>query len=171
MEWISAQPNGKEITKWHFVKPHGRHPGRRTDHTTACSPPLLPSKWLYYTTYIKCISTWQDTTTEVMIEHIHHSRICSGNKYQSNCTTYKTHAMTTHHGGTGHTDEDRDLNSHVEDTRGIDICANNDNESTNSLDTMLTFGGSEVDGHLSDLLSSSQVNFTIHTREINSLWQ
>ena len=37
--------------------------------------------------------------------------------------------------------------------------------------TMLAFGGSEVDGHLSDLLPNSQVNLTIITREINSLQQ
>ena len=53
-------------------------------------------------------------------------------KYQSYCATYKTHAMTSHHRGTGHTGKDRDLNSHVEDTRGKDIGPDNDNESTNS---------------------------------------
>ena len=37
--------------------------------------------------------------------------------------------MATHHGGTGHTCEDRDLDSHVQDTKGIDIGPNNDNES------------------------------------------
>ena len=76
--------------------------------------------------------------------------------------------MTTHHGGTGYTGKDRDLDSYVEDTRGIDIGPDNDNESTNSLDTMLPFGGWEADGHLCDLLPSSQANLTILTREINS---
>ena len=52
--------------------------------------------------------------------------------------------MTTDHRGAGHEGEDRDLNSHVEDARNID-----DNESTNSSETMLDFGGSEVDGNLS----------------------
>ena len=79
--------------------------------------------------------------------------------------------MTTCHGGAGHTGKDRDLDSHIEDTRGMDIGSNNDNESTNSLDTMIDFGGSEVDGHLNDLLPNSQANLGILTREINSLQQ
>ena len=82
--------------------------------------------------------------------------------------------MATHHGGTGHTDEDRDINSSIdittkEETGGIDIGPDNDNESTNSLDTMFAFRGSEVDGHLSDLLPSSQAKLTIHTREIMTM--
>ena len=96
-------------------------------------------------------------------------------RYQSYCTTYKTHAMTTHHRGTGHTGKDGDLNSHADittegDTGGIDIGPNNNNESTNSLDTTLAFGGSEADGCLSDLLASSQANLTIITREKHGLW-
>ena len=90
-------------------------------------------------------------------------------KYQSYWTTYKTHAVTTHHEGTGHTDKDRELNSHIEDTGGIDIGPNNDNESTNSSDSTIAFGGSEANG--CDLLHSSQVKVTVLTREINSLWQ
>ena len=57
--------------------------------------------------------------------------------------------MTTRNGGTGHTSENRDLSSHIEDTRGMDIGPSNDNESTNRLDTTLAFGGLEADGHLS----------------------
>ena len=55
---------------------------------------------------------------------VHHSRPCSGNlrdRYQSYSATYKTHAMTNIHGGAGHTGEDGDLDSHVEDTGGIYI--------------------------------------------------
>ena len=92
-----------------------------------------------------------------------------GNKYQSYCTTYKTHMMTTCHRGTECTGKVRDLDSHIEDTGGIDIGPNNDNECTNSLDTTLAIGGSEADGHLGTLLPSSQANLTILTREINSL--
>ena len=77
--------------------------------------------------------------------------------------------MTTHHRGTGCTNEDRDLNSHIEDTGGIDISMDNDNESTKSLDTLLAFGGSEVDGCLGNLLPISQAILTIFTREINRL--
>ena len=79
--------------------------------------------------------------------------------------------MTTHHGGTRHTDKDRDLDFHIEDTRGIDIGPNSNNESTNSSDTTLSFGGLEADGHLGDLLLGTQANLTILTREINSLPQ
>ena len=63
-----------------------------------------------------------------------------GDKYQSYCATYKCHAMTTHRRETGHTGKHRDLNSHIGDARGIDIGPDNDNESMNSLDTMITFG-------------------------------
>ena len=92
-------------------------------------------------------------------------------KYQSDTTTYKTHAMTTCCGGMGHTGKGRNLDSHIEDATGIDIGPDNDNESTNSSDTTLAFGGLEADGCLSHLLPSSQANFTILTKEINSLWQ
>ena len=77
--------------------------------------------------------------------------------------------MTTHHRGTRHTSEERDLDSHIEDTRGIDVGPKNDNESTNSSDTTLVFGVSEADGHLGDLRASSQTNLIILTRERNSL--
>ena len=79
--------------------------------------------------------------------------------------------MTTHHRGMGHTGEDRDLDSHIKDTRGIDIGPDNDNESTNSWDTTFASGGSETDGHLCNLLPRSQANLTILTKEINSLPQ
>ena len=79
--------------------------------------------------------------------------------------------MTTHHGGTGHTGKDIDLDFHIEDTRGINIGPDNDNISTNNSDTTIAFGGSEAGGHLGDLLHSSQANLTVLTREINSLQQ
>ena len=79
--------------------------------------------------------------------------------------------MTTCHGGAGHTHEDRDLDSHVDDARAIDIGPNNDNASTNSLDTIIVFGGTEVDGHLSVLLPNNQADFDILAMEINNLQQ
>ena len=63
--------------------------------------------------------------------------------------------MTTHHRETGHTDKDRDFNFHIEDP--IDIGPGNDNESSNSSDTMLAFGGLEANGCLGNLLPSNQV--------------
>ena len=74
--------------------------------------------------------------------------------------------MTTHHGGMGYAGEDKDLVSHIEDARNID-----DNESTNSSETMITFRGSEVNGYLSDLLPNSQADLNILARKIHSLWQ
>ena len=44
-----------------------------------------------------------------------------GDKYQSYYATYKTHTMTTHHGGTGHTSKNRDLNFHIETMGDTDI--------------------------------------------------
>ena len=51
-----------------------------------------------------------------------------------------------------------DLNSHVEYARNIDTGLDHDNESTNSSDTMIAFGGSEADGHLGNLLPNSQTD-------------
>ena len=79
--------------------------------------------------------------------------------------------MTTHHGGIGHTGEDRELISHLEVTGHIDICPDNDSESIKGSDATIPFEGSEADGHLGDLLHSSQANLTALTREINSLQQ
>ena len=86
--------------------------------------------------------------------------------YQWYCATYQTHTMTTPHRGVGHAGKDRDLNSHIEDARNID-----DNESTNSSETTIAFGGSEADAPLSCLLSNSQADFNILPREKHSLQQ
>ena len=94
-----------------------------------------------------------------------------GNRYQSYCTTYKTHTMTTHHRGTGCTSEDKDLISNVKDARGIDIGPDNDNDSTSSLDTTIYFRGSEADGHLGNLLPSNQAKLSALTKEIHNLHQ
>ena len=74
--------------------------------------------------------------------------------------------MTTCHRGVGHVDKDRDLNSHVEDTGNTD-----DNESTNNSESVIVFGGSEADSHLSHLPPNSQADLHILTREIHSLLQ
>ena len=94
-----------------------------------------------------------------------------GDKFQSYSTTHKIHTMTTCHGGTAHTGKDWELDSHVENTGGIDIGLGNDNERANSWDTTIALGGLEADGHLCKLLHNSQANLTVLTREINSLQQ
>ena len=78
-----------------------------------------------------------------------------GDKYQAYCTMYKTHAMATHHGGTGcHLDRDIDL--HVEDseTTGPD----NDNESTSGLDATVILGGPEEKVTLMTLYTATRPN-------------
>ena len=92
----------------------------------------------------------------------------TGNRYQSYCATYKTHAMTTCHGGAGHTGKDRDLNSYVEDDGNIDKGSDHDSESTNSMDTTIAFGGTEADDHLNNLLPNSQADVNIIAREIKN---
>ena len=74
--------------------------------------------------------------------------------------------MTTCHGAVGHAGKDRDLNSHIEDTRNID-----DNESTNSSETMIAFRGSEADDCRGDLSPNRQADMHMLTREIYSLQQ
>ena len=73
-------------------------------------------------------TNWACSPFKTMLRNI-------GDRYQSYCSTYKTHAVTTHHGEMGPAGKDRDLNCHIEDTRNID-----DNKSTNSLETTITFG-------------------------------
>ena len=87
-------------------------------------------------------------------------------RYQSYCATYKTHTMTTYHGGVGHAGKDRDLDPHVEDTRNID-----DNESTNNSETTNALRESEIDDHLIDLLPNSQADLNILAKDIHSLKQ
>ena len=72
--------------------------------------------------------------------------------------------MTTDHRGVGHAGEDRDLNSHIGDTRNID-----DSDNTNSSETIIALGGSEANRHLSDLLPNSQADLHILTTEIHRL--
>ena len=109
----------------------------------------------------------------------HHEWMCSPlktvlgrirDRYQAYYTTYKTHAMTTHHGGTGH-QVDRDTNLHIEDMEGINVGPDNDNESTSGLDTTIVFGRSEVHGHPSSLILSNQAKLTACIREIHHLYQ
>ena len=57
-----------------------------------------------------------------------------GDRYQAYCTTYKTHAMATHHGGAGHP-VDRDTDLHIEDMEGINTGPDNDNKSTSCSST------------------------------------
>ena len=63
-----------------------------------------------------------------------------GDRYQTYCTTYKTHAMATYHRHAGHP-VDRDIDLHIEDTEGINIGPDNNNESTSGSDTTIAFGG------------------------------
>ena len=88
----------------------------------------------------------------------------TGDRYQSYCTKYKTHAMTNCHGG-AECPEDRELNSYIEGARGIDIGPDNDNESEHSSDTTVAFGGAEANGHLSDPLPNSQADLKLLTRQ------
>ena len=47
-----------------------------------------------------------------------------GNTYQTYCTVYKTHAMATHQGGTGHPITRDGL--HIEDPKAMGMDDNND---------------------------------------------
>ena len=67
--------------------------------------------------------------------------------------------------------QDRDINLHIEDTEGINIGPDNDNESNSGLDTTIAFGGSEGDGYLSKLIPSNQAKLTVLMREIQDLHQ
>ena len=85
-------------------------------------------------------------------------------RYQAYCTTYKMHAMATHHGGTGDP-LDRGLDILTEDPEHADI----DNESTHSSDATVVLGGPEAVGHPEDQVYGNQDKLTALTREINGL--
>ena len=89
-----------------------------------------------------------------------------GDRYQAYCITYKTHAMATHHRGTG-CPVDRYINLHIEDMEGINTGPDNNNGSTSGSDTTVAFGGSEADGHPQQTSTQqpSHVNST-HERNI-----
>ena len=91
-----------------------------------------------------------------------------GDKYQVYGTTYKTHAMATHHRGTG-CPLDRDINLNVEDSETTGIA--NDNESTHDLDATVALGGPEAESHPNDLIYSNQDKLMALTRKINDLYQ
>ena len=62
-----------------------------------------------------------------------------GDCYQAYCTTYKMHAMATHHAGAGHP-LDRSFDIPAEDPEHADI----NNDSTHSLDATVALGGPEA---------------------------
>ena len=89
-------------------------------------------------------------------------------KYEAYCTTYKTHAMATHHGGTG-CPIDRDIDLHVEDAKPTGL--ENGNKSTSGLDATVDLVGPEAEGQLDDLIHSNQAKLPALLREINDLCQ
>ena len=93
-----------------------------------------------------------------------------GDRYQVYCTTYRTHAMGTHHRGTGHP-VGRGIDLHIEDMEGIKTGPDKDNESTSGSHTTIALGGSEAAGHPSELLPSNQAKLTALRREIHNLHQ
>ena len=159
-EWISTCLTGKEPTKQSLRKPHGRHPGskaRTQQYAHCCSclesdfTILVMSNALHMTSCHKKPTDQACLPFKTVLRKLR-------DRYQSNCTTYKTHAMTTHHGGVGHAGKDRDLDSHMEDTG-------------NRSETMIPFGGLEADGCISNLSLNSQPDLHILAREIHSLQQ
>ena len=93
-----------------------------------------------------------------------------GNGYQIYCTTYKKHAMATHHRGTG-CPVDSDINLHIDNVEGINTGLANDNEITSGLDTTVAMGGPEAEGHPDELTPSNQAKLMALMREINDLCQ
>ena len=121
-----------------------------------------------------------DSTILLSLYHSHMSACCSmrtcsplktmhgkiRDKYQAYCTTYKMHAVATHHGGTG-CPLDRGINFHAEDPEHADI----DNEITHSSDTTTAVGGPEAEGHPEDTVYSNHDKLMAPVREINDLCQ
>ena len=89
-----------------------------------------------------------------------------GDQYQAYCTTYKTHAMATHHRGAGNPLAGG-LGILTEDAEHADI----NNDSTHSSDATVALGGPEAAGHPEDPVYDNQDRLTALTREINYLHQ
>ena len=87
-------------------------------------------------------------------------------QYQAYCTTCKTHAMATCHGGTG-CPLNRGLYGLTENPEHADI----DNDSTHSSDATVALGGPEAVGHPEGQVHSDQDRLAVLTREINDLCQ
>ena len=161
--------NYQVMTSWNLM---GRWPGRRMDHATECSLSLLPSKWLYYTTYVKCSA---------------HDRIPQQKQWSSMFTT-QDHVQETWETSINHTvlhikptlwplvtTEEQGTQVKTETSIPHRHCHRRGHwrhryrpwqwQWKHSLDTMLAFGGSEVDGYLGNLLASSQANLTMLTRD------
>ena len=87
-------------------------------------------------------------------------------KYQAYCTSYKMHAMATHHRGAGCT-LDRGIDLNAEEPEPTDI----DNESTHTSDATVALGGPEAAGHCEDPVYSNHNKLSALMREINDLHQ
>ena len=76
-------------------------------------------------------------------------------RYQDYCTTYKTHATATHHGGAGcpHNIQILTMKAHT------------------APDATVALGGPEAVGHPEDQVHSKQDKLTALTRKINDFYQ
>ena len=82
-----------------------------------------------------------------------------GDTYQAYCNTHKTHAMATHHGGSGcPLDRDIDMTSETQTTTDKDIANTQD------------FHPVEMD-HFEDLEHNNPAKLTAVTREVDDLHQ
>ena len=82
-----------------------------------------------------------------------------GDTYQAYCNTYKTHAMATHHGGSG-----QPLGGDIDVTRDAHKTADTDIENTQD------FHPVETD-HFEDLQHNNPAKLTALTREVDDLCQ
>ena len=89
-----------------------------------------------------------------------------GDKYKAYCTTYKTHTMASHHGGTGHP-LDRGIDVNAEDSEPTDI----ENESTHTSNATVALGAPEAEGDSKNPVYSNHDKLMALMREINDLCQ
>ena len=87
-------------------------------------------------------------------------------KYQAYWTTYKTHAMATHHKAAG-CPLDRGIDFNAEDPEPMDI----DNENIHSSDARVALGGPQAEGHPKDPAYRNQDKLMALTRQRNDLHQ
>ena len=118
MEWISAHLTGKgnyQMTLYRILHENLTGEDETTQqhayhHSCLITQPndLMTQPYYFHiitldmTGHLNKSNQWVCSSLRIMLGKI-------GDRYQSYCTTYKPHAMTTHHRGAGHKGKDRDL--------------------------------------------------------------
>ena len=131
-------------------------PEIKQDNHATCLMSLLPSKWIYYFIFLLLMSAHCSLRLHSPLKTVL-GKI--GDTCQAYCSTYKTHVMTTHHGGLG-PPLNRDANATREEQPVVDT----------SIKVPQDFHPEDTD-HFEDLGHNNPTRLTAITRELDNLHQ